>query len=278
MHDGFVMKPVTFTLNGREVQARPMPGERLSDTLRERLATRDVKVGCNAGDCGACTVLVDGEAVCACLTPTRQVAGSTVDSLSGLVARDATARVLAAAFLDHGAAQCGICTPGMIVSAVCLLRDVDSPSESDIEDALGGVLCRCTGYRKIIDAVIQASRTTVSGESVSGQVNGHGWAGTSVQRIDGPEKVEGRDLFGDDIAPPDSLVLKLVRSPFARARFTFGDLDTYVETHPGAVAVLIAADIPGVNRFGVIPWIRRPAGLRGSRDPVSWRSRCGGGR
>ncbi len=253
MHDCLVMKPVTFTLNGREVQARPMPGERLSDTLRERLATRDVKVGCNAGDCGACTVLVNGEAVCACLTPTRQVAGSTVDSLSGLVVRDASAQALAAAFLDHGAAQCGICTPGMIVSAVALLRDVESPSESDVEDALGGVLCRCTGYRKIIDAVVEASRTTVADGMASRPLNGHGWAGASVQRIDGPEKVEGRDSFGDDIAPPESLVLKLIRSPFPRAGFTFGELDAYVEAHPGTFAILTAADIPGVNRFGVIP-------------------------
>ena len=253
MHSCLEMQPVKFTLNGDDVQAHPVPGERLSDTLRERLATRDVKVGCNAGDCGACTVLVDGIPVCACLTPTRQVAGSMVDSLSGLVARDTAAQSLATAFLDHGAAQCGICTPGMIVSAVALLRDVESPSESDIEDALGGVLCRCTGYRKIIDAVIQASRTSVSGETASRRVNGRGWIGTSVRRVDGLEKVEGRDRFGDDIAHPESLVLKLVRSPFPRAGFTFGDLDAYRDSRPGTVAVLTAADIPGVNRFGVIP-------------------------
>ena len=163
------MQPVKFTLNGDDVLAHPVPGERLSDTLRERLETRDVKVGCNAGDCGACTVLVNGKPVCACLTPTRQVAGSMVDSLSGLVASDATAQSLTTAFLDHGAAQCGICTPGMIVSAVALLRDEEEPSESDIEDALGGVLCRCTGYRKIIDAVIQASRDTGSDGATSGR-------------------------------------------------------------------------------------------------------------
>ena len=244
---------VTMTLNGRDVRVQPMPGERLSDTLRERLAARDVKVGCNAGDCGACTVLVDGEAVCACLTPTWQVDGSSVESLSGLIANDRLARSLSDSFLDHGAAQCGICTPGMMVSAVALLRRVEKPCETDVTDALGGVLCRCTGYRKIIDAVIDAGMNTPTDDSASQQVDEHGWIGASVRRIDGKAKVEGSEPFGDDIAPPDALVLKLVRSPFPRAGFTFGDLDAFLAAHPGLVAVVTAADIPGDNVFGVIP-------------------------
>ena len=146
----------SFALNGAQVQLDAIPGQRLSQALRDGLDCRDVKVGCNAGDCGACTVLLDGDPVCACLVPAQQAAGRRVETLSGLVARDKDAQNLATAFQHHQAAQCGICTPGMMVSAVALLRAVPRPDESQVMDALGGVLCRCTGYRKIVTAVREA--------------------------------------------------------------------------------------------------------------------------
>ena len=113
-----------FRLNGRDVEIAPRVGERLSEALRERLGARDVKVGCNAGDCGACTVLVDGAPVCACLMPVQQAAGAEVETLAGLVAHEPLAAELGRRFEGQGAAQCGICTPGMMVSAVALLRAV----------------------------------------------------------------------------------------------------------------------------------------------------------
>jgi CO/xanthine dehydrogenase Mo-binding subunit/aerobic-type carbon monoxide dehydrogenase small subunit (CoxS/CutS family) len=241
------MDDLTFTLNGNPVTARVRPVERLSRVLREDCGARDVKVGCDAGDCGACTVLVDGAPVCACLTPAGRVEGCRVETQSGLAASDPVARQLAEAFLAHGAAQCGICTPGMMVAATALLRATPTPDEAQVTDALGGVLCRCTGYRKIIDAVVAAGRPVPPAAPVSGGV------GTALPRLDGAAKVDGREAFGDDIAPAGTLELRVIRSPFARAGFTLGDLDGFVAAHPGIVAVLTARDVPGRNAFGVIP-------------------------
>ncbi len=244
--DKFSLSDVTsFVLNGVPVEVESRPGERLSEALREKLNARDVKVGCNAGDCGACTVLVENAPICACLTATQQVAGRHVETLRGLLAKDDGARALADAFHNHGAAQCGVCTPGMIVSAVPLLRRNTKPSSKEVEDALNGVLCRCTGYRKIIEAIQAASEKSL-------RTDGDEGIGARLLRLDGRAKVEGEELYGDDIAPTDTLELFIVRSPHPRAAFTFGDLEAYRKER-GFEAVLTAADIPGLNRFGVIP-------------------------
>ena len=235
-----------FRINGRLTEIAAQVGERLSETLRERLGLRDVKVGCNAGDCGACTVLVDGAPVCACLMPAQQAMNCEIETLSGLVQNDPIARQLVQSFQNRGAAQCGICTPGMMVSAVALLRTIPRPNSEQVQDALAGVLCRCTGYRKIIDAVIDAGMPAPD-------LDASGDVGTSIRRLDGLDKVEGREVFGDDIAPPDTLVLRIIRSPYPRARFTFGDLEAFVAGDAGIAAVLSAADIRGKNCFGVIP-------------------------
>jgi aerobic-type carbon monoxide dehydrogenase small subunit (CoxS/CutS family) len=148
---------VAFALNGTPCRILVEPAARLSDVLREELGLTGTKVGCNAGDCGACTVLIDDRPVCACLTAAAQVEGRAVRTVEGL-ARDGTLDRLQQAFLAHGAAQCGICTPGMLMAATDLLGRNACPDEKAVLDALGGVLCRCTGYRKIVEAVIAASR------------------------------------------------------------------------------------------------------------------------
>jgi len=237
---------INFQLNGQMKQTELQTGERLSNTLRNRMNARDVKVGCDAGDCGACTVLIDGAPVCACLTPAHQANGKSVETLSGLFSENQHAKNLAESFQSYGAAQCGICTPGMIVSAVALLNENQTPNQDDVADALGGVLCRCTGYRKIIDAIV-----AVGNKSFADDAKDH--TGASIRRLDGLQKVDGTERFGDDIAQPDTLVVRIIRSPFHRARFHFGDLLTWSKETPGIEAVLTSADVNGENCFGVIP-------------------------
>lgn len=244
MNKPYTHKTLTaFVLNDMPVSATITPGARLSTVLREGLGARDVKIGCDAGDCGACTVLLDGMPVCACLTPAHQAEGRHVETLTGLHALDPIAKTLARRFQDHGAAQCGICTPGMMVSAVALLRETQAPTVEQVQDALAGVLCRCTGYRKIIDAVAGVPAITKAGD---------GKVGTPIPRIDGVQKVAGTEKFGDDIAPAGCLEIFVIRAPFHRAAFTFGDLAAFAQAE-GIEAVLTAADIKGRNVFGVIP-------------------------
>lgn len=236
----------SFTLNGEIVQVNPTAGERLSHSLRERLDRKDVKIGCNAGDCGACTVLVDGAPVCACLMATQQATGRKIETLSGLVKADPDAQALMESFQHHQAAQCGICTPGMMVSAVALLRGTPRPSDAQVQDALGGVLCRCTGYRKIIDAVVGA-------HAADQLVPAPTELGHNARRFDGLAKVDGSERFGDDVAPAGALVARVIRSPYPSASFTLGDIAGWLANHPGIEAVLTAKDVPGLNAFGVIP-------------------------
>lgn len=143
---------IRFRLNGDVVALTDPPDTRLSEALRASLGATGTKVGCDAGDCGACTVLVDGGQVCACLVPVGQVDGRTVTTVEGL-AGDPLGRALQASFHAHGAAQCGICTPGMLMAGYDLLSRNLRPTEPATLDALGGVLCRCTGYIKIVEAV-----------------------------------------------------------------------------------------------------------------------------
>src|SRR5262245_12736161 len=148
---------ISFRVNGSERHVAVHPATRLSEVLREQLGLTGTKVGCDAGDCGACTVLVDGRQVCACLTAAGQVADREVVTVEGLATRDELSP-LQRAFLAHGAAQCGACTPGMLMAAAELLRLNASPSEEEVLDALAGVLCRCTGYRKIVEAGLAVAR------------------------------------------------------------------------------------------------------------------------
>lgn len=233
-----------MVLNGAEVTLDAPPARRLSEVLREVAGLRGTKVGCDAGDCGACTVLVDGAPQCACLTPVARVEGCAVQTVE---AEDPLLDRLRAAFLRHGAAQCGICTSGMLMAALPLLRENPRPTEAQAADALGGVLCRCTGYRKILAAVCDAGDAPPVAMPEAGAA-----VGASPERLDGAAKVAG-DSFGADEWVPGGLVLRALRSPHPHADFAFGDLAAWIAATPGALAVWTAADIPGRNCFGVIP-------------------------
>jgi carbon-monoxide dehydrogenase small subunit len=150
-------KTIRLTINGRARDVSALPNETLLESLRG-LAYFEVKSGCEKGDCGACAVLVDGEAVDSCLTLTWTVEGASVTTVSGLGSVDAP-HPLQKAFIDRGAAQCGYCTPGLIIAAQSMLdNDTRDPDEDEIRVALSGNLCRCTGYTKVFDAVIEAAR------------------------------------------------------------------------------------------------------------------------
>ena len=151
------MRAIDFTLNGERVRATVEPHETLLWVLRQRLAATEVKSGCERGDCGACAVLLDGMAVNSCLALAVQAEGKAVVTVRGLGPPEAP-HPLQAAFIEHGAAQCGICIPGMLVSLYAFLRSHPRASRQEIRAAIGGNLCRCTGYHKIVDAAEAAAR------------------------------------------------------------------------------------------------------------------------
>ncbi len=240
---------ISFSVNRRPVEVMTSGMRRLSRVLRDDLGLTGTKVGCDAGDCGACTVLLDGEPVCACLVPAGQVAGCDVTTVEGLAARSPMLDRLQKSFLLQGAAQCGACTPGMLVAATALLEKNSSPTEHDVMDAIGGVLCRCTGYRKIVHAIMEVH--VDSAELASPEAGAA--VGARLVRLDGQKKVDGREIFGADETPAGTLGLRVIRCPHHRARFQFGDLDEFVKSHPGLTLVLTAKDVPGVDCYGVIP-------------------------
>ncbi len=157
MTEAALTVPISLTVNGVERSLTVDPGRRLARVLRDDLGLTGTKVGCDAGDCGACTVLLDGAQVCACLVPVAQAEGAAVVTVEGLAGPDGRLSALQRAFHRHGAAQCGICTPGMLMAAADLLAREARPSRAQALDALGGVLCRCTGYQKIVEAVLDVA-------------------------------------------------------------------------------------------------------------------------
>lgn len=147
---------LTFNLNGREISTRISPNVMLVDLIRDTLNLKGTKIGCREGECGACTVLLNGEPVNSCILPAMKVAGQSVTTIEGLSQGDEL-HPIQQAFIDEGAVQCGFCTPAMVLTAKALLEKNPHPDESQIRQSLSGVLCRCTGYRKIVKAVQKAS-------------------------------------------------------------------------------------------------------------------------
>lgn len=148
---------VQCTVNGKVTIIEAYPIERLLDVLREQLRLTGTKEGCGEGECGACTVFINGEIVNSCLVPVAQVEGASITTIEGIACEDQLHSVQQA-FLEYGGAQCGICTPGMVLAAVDLLKRNPNPTEADIRTGLAGNLCRCTGYMKIFESVVNACR------------------------------------------------------------------------------------------------------------------------
>ena len=146
-------KEIAFTLNNEQVTTEVDPQWTLLYLLREVLEMTGTKEGCGYGECGACTVIIDGQAVNSCLFPVMEVEGKSVTTIEGIASKDGSMHPLQTAFVNEGAVQCGFCTPGMIMSAKALLDTKEKPTEDEIKEAIEGNLCRCTGYVKIMDAI-----------------------------------------------------------------------------------------------------------------------------
>ena len=257
-------RTIRFKLNGQACSIASNPVTRTSDVLREELGLTGTKVGCDAGDCGACTILIDGEQRFACLTAAGQLEGCDVHTVEGL-AKDGKLSPLQQAFHRYGAAQCGICTPGMLMAAQSLLNVKPNPSREEVEDALGGVLCRCTGYSKIVAAVLEASGT----ETQELPADADSGFGSRTRKVDGEPKLLSTEIYGADKAPDDSLWMRVVRSPHPRATFVLPSPEKLVEENPGLMRILTWQDVPGNNGFGIYPHIKDQPVL--AKDQVRYR-------
>jgi carbon-monoxide dehydrogenase small subunit len=155
---------VTFTVNGKGVSLEVEPGEMLVDVLRERLGLTGTKAGCREGECGVCSVIMNGALVAACLMPIKKAQGATILTIEGLEANGELDSVQKR-FIEHGAVQCGFCTPAMVLAGKALLDKNPRPTREEIQLAISGILCRCTGYQKIIKAIDAASASGTRGEA-----------------------------------------------------------------------------------------------------------------
>ncbi len=157
---------IRFTLNGKEMLIHAPPDRRVVDLLREDLELTGTKEGCGSGECGACTILVDGEARLSCLMLAAQWEGRTILTVEGL-SSEGSLHPVQQAFVEAGAVQCGFCTPGMVLASVDLLQRNPMPTRTEIREALSGNLCRCTGYQKIVDAVERVSSKSMNPQEVA---------------------------------------------------------------------------------------------------------------
>jgi aerobic-type carbon monoxide dehydrogenase small subunit (CoxS/CutS family) len=224
---------------------------RLIDFVREELKLTGNKEGCGAGECGTCSMFVDGELVKSCLMPVHKVQGRSVETVDDLD-RDQGMTVLQQAFHKAGASQCGYCIPGMVMAATATLRARPQASVEEIKEGLGGNICRCTGYQKIIDAVVMA-RDVMNGSqpaSVLEEAPAESFMGHPTRRLDAPGKVTGAIKYAADMFLPNMLHLQVLRSPYAYARIV--RIDTAkARALPGVEAVLTCDDVPGIDNFGV---------------------------
>ena len=243
----------TATVNGRPVARTVRPFARLLDVLRDELNLTGSKEGCGAGECGTCSVFVNGKLVKSCLLPAAKARGGEIETVEGL-SRSGELTIMQQAFHKTGASQCGYCIPGMVMAATAAIRANPHVGDEEIKERLGGNICRCTGYQKIFDAVALA-RDVLNGRKPSralaeDDVDDGRFIGANVRRIDSPSKVSGALKYAGDMTMPGMLQVQVLRSPHAHARIVA--IDTLkAETVPGVEGIVTARDVPGENGFGV---------------------------
>jgi CO/xanthine dehydrogenase Mo-binding subunit/aerobic-type carbon monoxide dehydrogenase small subunit (CoxS/CutS family) len=233
---------IELRINGQKVQLSADGGQTLLECLREQLGLTGTKRGCDHGDCGACTVLIDGQPTNSCLVLVSEVEGSEITTIEGL-SHGGKLHPLQQAFVDYNAVQCGFCTPGMILTAAALLNETPNPSPEEIRQYLAGNLCRCTGYSKIVQA-IQAAASCHSGQ-------GEGQTATDeVRRLEAPEKANGSATFTGDMKRQGMLIGKILRSQIPHGRIKRIRTDKALSV-PGVGAVITAQDFPD-KRIGLV--------------------------
>ena len=241
-----------LTVNGRKVAKPAKTHQRLLDYLREELNLTGAKEGCGAGECGTCSVFVDGRLVKSCLMPAAKAKGTEIETIEGLAGRGDLTPVQQA-FHKTGASQCGYCIPGMVMAATSALRENPDADTEEIKERLGGNICRCTGYTKIFEAV-EIARDVIAGRmpatALEPEELGESYIGTNVRRLDAPSKVTGRLRYAGDMVMQDMLHMQVLRSPHAHARIRSIDTSE-AEAIPGGACVVTADDVPGTDGFGV---------------------------
>lgn len=270
---------LSLTVNGQNYQLDPLPGETLADLLRKRLKLTGTKIGCNEAECGACTVIMDGEPVLSCSTPAERADGKTILTIEGLAkpeinregAKDAkessdslrtsplrgsNLHPLQEAFVKHGAVQCGFCIPGQIMTSYALLQKKPRPTSADIRHALKDTLCRCAGYPTIENAILAAAESLQTGQPVAEpQIPPSAIESATVGQLkirpDAVEKVTGSAIFTDDLQFENMLFAAVKRAGVPHAFVTQIKLEK-ARAVPGVVAVLSAEDVPGENIHGLV--------------------------
>ncbi|MBI3940486.1 MAG: molybdopterin-dependent oxidoreductase [Acidobacteria bacterium] len=249
-----MIRTYTLTVNGQARVVAIAPGEILADVLRDKLGLTGTKKACNLGDCGACTVLVDGEPMTSCLLLASEMEGKAITTIEG-VAQNGGLAPIQKAFIHEGAVQCGYCTPGMILAATALLEKNPQPTVEEIKDGLAGNLCRCTGYAGIIRAVRRCENYRDDGTCAKKEAMPENTRYRSVTlsmpRVDAADKVTGRALYTADITLPNMAYGKILGSPIAHGRIR-GINVSKARALPGVLAVITGTDVPD-TRYGVSP-------------------------
>ncbi|OGP89699.1 MAG: hypothetical protein A2156_00630 [Deltaproteobacteria bacterium RBG_16_48_10] len=239
---------ITLKLNGVYRTVEVDPDKSLLEALREDLRLTGTKRGCDGGQCGACTVLVNGEPRLSCSTAIGKIAGQEVMTIEGLGTPE-NRHPIQEAFIEAGAIQCGFCTPGMILKTKALLDKNPTPSMGEIKKTLTPNLCRCTGYVKIIDAIRLASKRLTEPSALSEVYPEQNVVGENIPMLDAVEKATGLANYADDLLFPDMLYGKVVRSPYAHAEILGIDI-TSASAMPGVRAIFTAEDVAGPNLYG----------------------------